>query len=540
MQKIVHRAAALTACAVWLAGPAYAAPSGPAPKSGGTITWGVATEPSCFDPHRSSQQAAFFVARNYIDSLVAKRADGSFAPWLATEWSITPDGLTYTFTLRDGVIFHDGVPLDAEAVKANFDFVKKPENAANAASLLDRYARAEVVAPNIVRLILARPDSSFLESVSNVKLGIISPKALAKGDLCGGGPALAGTGPFVFADYVRGQSARFTRNTAYAWPPGYAAHSGPAYLDGFTIRFLPEAAVRAGALSSGQLDVIEGVQPTDAPLFADQPDFTLLKGPLGAGTAFTLNVNYTRAPADDVRVRRALRDGFDPEPIVRQVYLGTVPRAWSIIGPDNPAFNRALIGGWGRDVAGANRLLDEAGWTGRDPAGFRTRDGKRLTIEVGYPQPYVRDNREVLIQGIQAAVRKNIGLDLNLRIITAGEYAKNNAAGTWAIYPNTDNPSDAARELWDMLGSKGFLYTNIPNPDPEITGLVDEALAATDLVRKRALTDRIQTLGIEKAYIVPLFAPSWFLAARKGVEGLGFEAGLDSPANGYDVWLSGE
>lgn len=540
MRKIVPGGVLLAACAVWLAGPVHAAPADPAPKPGGTITWGVATEPSCFDSHRSSQQAGFFVARNYIDSLVAKRADGSFAPWLATQWSIAPDGLTYTFTLRDGVTFHDGERLDAEAVKANFDFVKKPENAANAAALLDRYAGAEVAAPNVIRLILTRPDSSFLESVSNVKLGIISPKALAKGDLCGGGPTLAGTGPFVFADYVRGQSARFTRNAAYAWPPGYASHAGPAYLDGFTIRFLPESAVRTGALSSGQVDVIEGVQPTDAPLFTDQPDFTLLKGPLGAGTAFTLNINYTRAPADDARVRRALRDGFDPEPIVRQVYLGTVPRAWSIIGPDNPAFNRALVGAWGRDVAGANRLLDEAGWTGRDAAGFRTRDGKRLTIEVGYPQPYVRDNRDVLIQGIQAALRKNIGLDLNLRIITAGEYAKNNATGTWSIYPNTDNPADTARELWDMLGTKGFLYGNIPNPDPEVTGLVDEALAATDPAHKRALTDRIQALGIEKAYIVPLFAPSWFLAARKGVQGLGFEAGLDSPTNAYDVWLAGE
>lgn len=540
MRKILPLGAALTGCVVWLAYPAFAAPSDPAPKPGGTITWGVATEPSCFDPHRSSQQAAFFVARNYIDSLVAKRADGSFSPWLATQWSVTPDGLTYTFTLRNDVTFHDGERLDAEAVKANFDFVKKPENAANAAALLDRYARAEIVAPNVVRLVLTQPDSSFLESVSNVKLGIVSPKALAKGDLCGGGLALAGTGPFVFADYVRGQSARFTRNAAYAWAPGYAAHAGPAYLDGLTIRFLPVSAVRAGALASGQVDVIEGVQPTDAPLFADQPDFTLLKGPLGAGTAFTLNVNYTRAPTDDIRVRQALRDGFDPDPIVRQVYLGTVPRAWSIIGPDNPAFNRALVGAWGRDIARANRLLDEAGWTGRDAAGFRSRDGKRLTIEVGYPQPYVRDNREVLIQGIQAALRKNIGLDLNLRIITAGEYAKNNATGTWAIYPNTDNPSDAARELWDMLGTKGFLYTNIPNPDPEITGLVDEALAATDPARKRALTDRIQALGIEKGYIVPLFAPSWFLAARKGVRGLGFEAGLDSPASAYDVWLTGE
>ncbi|MFX8871854.1 ABC transporter substrate-binding protein, partial [Acinetobacter baumannii] len=92
---------------------------------------------------------------------------------------------------------------------------------------------------------------------------------------------------------------------------------------------------------------------------------------------------------------------------------------------------------WGNDIAGANKLLDEAGWTGRDSEGFRTKDGKRLSIEVGYPQPYVRDNRDILIQGVQASLRKNVGLDLNLRLITAGEYAKNNANGTWTIYPNT-------------------------------------------------------------------------------------------------------
>src|ERR1700712_5543961 len=86
---------------------AYAQSEGK-PVSGGAITWGVATEPNCFDPHRSSQQAAFFVARNYIDSLVGKKTDGSFAPWLATEWSISPDGKEYTYKLREDVVFHDG------------------------------------------------------------------------------------------------------------------------------------------------------------------------------------------------------------------------------------------------------------------------------------------------------------------------------------------------------------------------------------------------------------------------------------------------
>lgn len=508
------------------------------PISGGAITWGVATEPNCFDPHRASQQAAFFVARNYIDSLVGKNTDGTFAPWLASEWSVSPDGREYTYKLREDVVFHDGEKFDAAAVKANYDFVKKPENAANAVALLQSFDRAEVVSPYVVKLILTQPDSSFLESTSNVKLGLISPKSLAKGDLCGGGPAVAGTGPFVFERYSRGQSATFVRNKDYQWGPGYAAHTGPAYLDRVTLRFLPEAAVRAGALTSGQVDLIEGVQPTDVALFADQAEFKLLTGPSGASTSFTFNVNYTKAPADDVRVRRALRDGFDLEPLVKQVYLGTVPRAWSIIGPSNPAYNKALVGAWGNDIAGANKLLDEAGWTGRDSEGFRTKDGKRLKIDVGYPQPYVRDNRDVLIQGIQAAVRKNIGFDLNLRIITAGEYAKNNANGDWAIYPNTDNPSDPARELWDMLGSKGFLYSNIPNSDPEITGLIDEALKSNDVTKKRELTDKIQKLGVDQAYIIPLFAPSWFLAAKNNVNGLSFEAGLDSPSSAYDFWLA--
>jgi peptide/nickel transport system substrate-binding protein len=508
------------------------------PVSGGAITWGVTTEPSCFDPHRSSQQAAFFVARNYIDSLIAKKFDGSFAPWLATEWSISPDGKEYTYRLRENVVFHDGEKLDAAAVKANFDFIKKPDNAATAASLLQYYDHAEVVSPFVVKLVLSRPDSTFLESTSNVKLGLISPKSLEKGDLCGGGPTLAGTGPFIFAGYTRGQSAVFVRNPAYSWGPGNAAHVGPAFLDKVTFRFLPEYAVRTGALSSGQVDVIEGVQATDVGLFADQPDFKFLTGPSGASTSFTFNINYTLPPADDVRVRRALRDGFDLEPLVKQVYLGTVPRAWSIIGPSNPAYNEVLIGSWGNDIAGANRLLDEAGWTGRDSDGFRTKDGHRLRIDVGYPQPYVRDNRDILIQGIQAALRKNIGLDLNLRIITAGGYAKNNATGTWTIYPNTDNPADPAEELWDMLGSRGFLYSNISNPDPEITRLIDESLQTTDPVRKRELTDAVQKRGVDQAFIVPLFAPSWFLAAKSNINGLSFEPGLDSPSSAYDVWLA--
>ena len=115
MRKIsISPRTAIVIASVMLGGQLAQAQEGK-PVSGGAITWGVATEPSCFDPHRASQQAAFFVARNYIDSLVGKKTDGTFAPWLATEWSISPDGKEYTYRLREDVVFHDGEKFDAAA-----------------------------------------------------------------------------------------------------------------------------------------------------------------------------------------------------------------------------------------------------------------------------------------------------------------------------------------------------------------------------------------------------------------------------------------
>ncbi|MEJ1976987.1 MAG: ABC transporter substrate-binding protein [Acetobacteraceae bacterium] len=516
---------------------ALSATAQPAPQPGGSLTWGVTTEPVCFDPHRSSQQNAFFLIRNFVDSLISKKADGSFAPWLASAWTISPDGREYTFTLRHGVTFTDGAPFDAAAVKANLDWVKDPANTANAGSFLVYYDHADMVSPDTVRIVLRQPDSTLLESLSSVKLGFLSPRILTKNvDLCSGGPAIVGTGPFTFENYRRGQSIVFARNPSYAWAAADAPHQGPAYLDRVTYRFLPEYAVRAGALSSGQVDLIEGVQPTDFNLFKDVPGFQFVTGP-SAETSFTLNVNYTQWPADDVRVRRALRDGFDLDALVKSVYLGAFPRAWSIIGPSNPAVAKSLAGTWGNDVAGANKLLDQAGWTGRDEDGFRTKDGKRLRIAVGYPQPYVRDNRDILIQAVQAALRENIGLDLDLRIISAGEYARLNATGTWTIYPNTDNPSDAAMELWDMLGAGGFLYLNVPGRDAVITDLIDQTRLVPDPSRRQPLLDAIQKRAVDQAYIVPLFAPGYQIAAKASVHGLGFEPQLDGPASAYGLWV---
>jgi peptide/nickel transport system substrate-binding protein len=512
-----------------------------APVPGGVVTWGVGLEPACFDPHRSSQQNAFWVIRNYVDSLIYKQRDGTYAPWLAKAWSVSDDGKTYTFQLREDVHFTDGTTFDAQSVKANFDYiVENVATTASSAALLVHLDHVDVVSPHEVRIVLKQADSTVLASLSSVSLGFISPKALASNhDLCAGGQGIVGTGPFVFSAYQRGQSVTFTRNPDYRWAPA-AQHQGPAWLDKVVYRFLPEAAVRTGALSSGQVDLIEGVQPTDVSAFEHVDGFQFLTGPSAATTSFTLNVNYTAWPANDPRVRRALRDGFDLDGIVKSIYLGTVRRAWSNVGPDNPDYASSLTGSWGNKIADANHLLDEAGWTTRDQDGFRTKDGKRLLMEVGYPQPYIRDGRDVLIHAIQSAVRQNLGLDLRLRIITAGEFETQKASGRWTIYPNTQNASDAAFELSDNLGGGGFLYKAVSARDPILLAKVNQARQLPVGDARHKLLGEIQQYAVDQAYIVPLYAPQYHLAAKSTVHGIGFEPSLDGPASSYSIWVEKE
>jgi peptide/nickel transport system substrate-binding protein len=100
--------------------------SGGAPVSGGSIVYGADREPTCLDPHNLGDMPQTYLARQYLDSLVSERPDGTVVPWLADSWTISPDGLVYTFKIKQGVKFHDGTPPDAAAVKANFDQMLDP------------------------------------------------------------------------------------------------------------------------------------------------------------------------------------------------------------------------------------------------------------------------------------------------------------------------------------------------------------------------------------------------------------------------------
>ncbi|MFT4181986.1 MAG: ABC transporter substrate-binding protein [Rhizobium sp.] len=509
------------------------------PVAGGKLVWGVETDPATLNPQLNGQDKTKLLLRNVYESLLARTKEGGYVSWLATGYKISDDGKTYTFTLRDGVSFSDGEKLDAAAVVTNFTKLKDAAYSGSAsAGPVSRVAEAKAVDAHTVVLTLSEVYAPFLDFAASLE--ILSPKAFASSQLKSGGPEIAGTGPFILDRYVKGQDIHFVKNAAYNWPPKTAAHQGPAYLDEITYRFLPESSVRTGALTSGQVDVIEGISGNDAGLFKDNPDYSYQKA-LNTGTPYSLFLNVTYGPTQDIKVRKALVAAIDVDAVLKSVYRGERTRAWGITSPiDTQFYDKSIEGAYGSDPKLANQLLDEAGWTARDADGFRTKDGKRLTIEVVQAQATVRDQRDVLLQALQAQARQNAGIDLTISYVDAGTYTDRRKTGVFGSIANSNTPTDAIDIEYHYLPlDKGGSINYSRASAPELLTWLKAASSTLDGKERFALYAKLQRFAIvDQAYALPLYEPEDQVAAASYVKGISFRPFKQLPESAYDIWRS--
>ncbi|SDT42461.1 ABC transporter substrate-binding protein [Actinoplanes derwentensis] len=527
-----------SACSPGSSGAGSAAAAGQ-PVSGGSLTWAIETEPITFNPHQYAQAKARLLVGNTFESLLTHDSQGGFVPWLATGYEVSADGKTYTFKLRTDVTFSDGTKFDAAAVKANLDqFRVEGYNPSVLAVQLRHLDSVEVVDPATVAFHLEQPDVLLLDFLSTPQGAQVSPKSLKEAkNLKFGGPELAGTGPFVLDRYTAGQEVHFVKNPDYDWAPSTAGHTGPAYLDEITYRFLKESSVRVGALTSGQVQIVEGVPATDEALITADSRLTLARG-LNSGSAYSYYFNTANAPFDDVKVRRAFREAVDVDAVLNGVYRGRATRAWSVIGPTSPFYDKTLEKTYSGDTAKANRLLDEAGWATRDAEGFRTKGGKRLTVRLVQSAPFVRDRRDVLAQAVQAAVKQSAGINLDVALVDQGTAATALADGAYEVFDNSRADTDAGAALNLLLHSGGAI-NRTGLEDPALDGLLEQAQASSDQAKRVEAYRKVQKSTItDQALILPLYAPADQVAASTGVGGLGFEPTAGVPGNAYDVWLS--
>lgn len=512
------------------------------PVAGGTLTYATGdNEPGCLDPIVSGNVPQALVSTQYLEPLFFQDEDGEIGPWLAKSWKWSEDRLSLDITVKDDVFFTDGQRLNAETIVENVAYIKDPETLSSTALLaVEKIASVERVGEFTARLHLAEPDNALLEHFAQVWVPIQSQKALARGaDANCLSPV--GTGPFRVESWSKQREIVLVRNDGYHTPAPTAGHAGPAYLDRIVWRFLPDHAARYSALQAGEVDVIDVIQPQDAIAADADPALETLIGSR-PGHVVNLTLNTKEAPFDDVRVRQAFVRSVDVAAALKSIFLGTVERSNSVLSSITK-YNLQDPDVFGTDVERSNALLDEAGWTGRDEEGYRTKDGKRLsstviqTDAVLVPVP--------VLEQFQASA-KAVGFEL---LISQEEPTSFNEKryqwryGLSPLYYTKNSPAvlnlthDTSKIASVVEG--GYHANNHGLEGPvaeEIDVLLRDAATTADEQERRQGYTEAQRL-IHRQYLnLPIFDQQTRLGFRADVEGVRLVSPLGMPTF-YDTWL---
>src|SRR5213594_4372410 len=343
------------------------------PRRGGILLAAIAADAPSLDPHQETTFATIeLVAPLYstllqIDPLSYPKIIGD----LATEWKIAPDGLTYTFKIRQGIRFHDGSPLTAIDVKATYDKIVFPPAGVRSVRKIayTPVASIEAADPSTVVFKLKHPSASLFANLAS-PWNVIYPKKYLDKDPNYFKSNVVGSGPFKFKNYTRGSTFEGERN------PDYFIKDR-TYSDGYKFYISPETSVRAAALRSGRAWIEFRTMPgaeVDA-IRKQLGDKIVVQETPGTGL-FGIAINNTVKPFTDVRVRKALTLAFDRYTASRVLYpLASLRDVGGLMRPGTEwATSEAelqRLPGFGRDMekkrAEARRLLAEAGY----PNGFK-------------------------------------------------------------------------------------------------------------------------------------------------------------------------
>jgi len=340
----LRTAVAAFALAISFAGLAAAAPRT-------DLKLGIALEPTGLDPTiDAAAPIDDIVYQNIYEGLTRVDQNGAVQSALATSWDVSADGLSYTFHLVEGAIFHDGTSFDAEDVVFTFGRITAADSINPQKAL---YAGIESVTADDAKTVtikLKAPDGLFLFNIGRGDAVIVAPESQPTNV---NNPV--GTGPFKFVSWQKGASLAVEQYAGY-WG------TKPA-LTSVTYTFIQDAAARTNALRTGAVDGINNTDTSTLPIFASDPTFKILVGSTEGETM--LIQNNARKPFSDLKVRQAVAHAIDRAEIIQGVTQGYGIAIGSHFPPHNPDYVD-LTGTYPFDLDAAKKLLAEAGY----PEGF--------------------------------------------------------------------------------------------------------------------------------------------------------------------------
>jgi peptide/nickel transport system substrate-binding protein len=483
-------------------------------QPGSQIVIGLQAEPVTLDVAQLSDYNSSRTAMPLYEGLV-RFADGAtdIEPGLAERWEVSDDGLTYTFHLRPGVTFHDGTPVDAEAVKFSFERQIDPEHPYHdtgefpyAEFTLGDIAEIEVLDELTVRLTLEATFAPFLSNLAMHAAAIVSPTAVMEhGRDFSENPV--GAGPYRFVSWQRGVEVVLERNPDY-WRV-------TPQVERLIYRPIVEDQARLSALEAGEIDLAVNLPPDDLPRLRDDARFTFAEQ-AGMHTWYVV-FNVTKEPFDDARVRQAMAHAIDRQAIVDAVLGGTGVLAQNFLPP--------VVWGYTEDVPAypydperARELLAEAGY----PDGF--------AVEFWVPASGSGMQQPVAMGTVIQDYLSRVGVDATIQQFEWGTYLDR------VIVPLES--ADTVPEMFQMswIGDNGdpdnFLYILLsgdqfpPNgfnlgyyTNPEVDAILREARTTLEQDARVAQYEEAQRLIMADMPVIPVDHETQIVVLRAGIEG---------------------
>ncbi len=522
--RAVSIAAAGLAIITLMSGPILAQP-----KSGGTVTAVVNPEPAFLVSAHNPVGGALQVSSKIFEGLVTYDLDLNLKPMLAESWEVARDGLSITFRLRDGIVWHDGRPFTSADVAFSAMKIWKqlhPRNRVNLAKL------SEVETPDDRTAIfkLSEP-APFMMSVMNGAESQVVPKHIYDSEdiakaLVEKDPI--GTGPFRFKEWRRGSAVIVERNPNY-W------QKGKPYLDQIIYRVIPDEAARAVAFETGEVQFgsFGPVSAGNAVRLARLPHLAIeTKGYEWFGTRFLLELNTRRPILSDRRVRQALSHAINRDFLLENIWFGFGTKATGPVPPALKAFYTADVPSYPFDPKKAEQLLDEAGYK-RGPDGVRF---KLIHDYLPFGQDFVR-TAEVLKQNF-----KTVGVDLEIRAQDTPSFLRrvytdndfDMTSNTLSALP--DPTLGIQRVYWSKNIVKGVPFSNGSGySNPEMDQVLEQAQSESDPVKRRELFVRMQKIAQTDLPVLDLFVMYFVTVHNKKLKNHTLQA--DGYTNFADAYL---
>ena len=461
------------------------------------FTVAIGTDASTFDPHFTTDSATEVLNKNLYNNLVRFNAKMEIVPDLATKWAVSPDGLTWTFDLREGVTFHDGTAFDATAVKTSFDRLLDEKTASPRRSVLGMIKTIEVVDPTKLRITTGYPAGSFLQQLAHPVAAIISPAAITKyGKDLSRHPV--GTGPFKLVEWTSGDKIVMEANAKY--------FEGASAIERLVWKIVPEDFSRTMMIESGQADVAFRIPVADVARLRAKAGVAVLEGP----TVMTMYValNNSRGPLKDPKVRQAINYAVQKDVVVKDIVGGMGIEADAPISQSTWGYSK--IGAYPLDRDKAKMLLKQAGYA------------KGFELELWTPVGRYLMDRQVA-ENLQAQLGE-VGITVKIRPWEFQALMSEVKKGQFDAVLLGWSPStgDADQGLYPVFHSSQFppnsnraFYNN-----PTVDKLLIDARQATDPKARLELYRQAEQIIMDDAAWLFLFYPKQVVLTRANVKGV--------------------